>query len=103
MPRFEPANYAANLKLLPAYQAIATEAGCTPAQLALSWLLHRGDHIIPIPGTTSLAHLAEDLAAVDVKLSLAIMTKLDTLINEKTVTGERYNAQSQSEVDTEQF
>ena len=103
MPRFEPANYAANLKLLPAYQAVATEAGCTPAQLALSWLLHRGDHIIPIPGTTSLAHLAEDLAAVNVKLSLAIMTKLDTLINEKTVTGERYNAQSQSEVDTEQF
>ena len=103
MPRFEPANYSANLKLLPAYQAIATEAGCTPAQLALSWLLHRGDHIIPIPGTTSLAHLAEDLAAVNVKLSLAIMTKLDTLINEKTVTGERYNAQSQSEVDTEQF
>ena len=103
MPRFEPANYAANLKLLPAYQAIATEAGCTPAQLALSWLLHRGDHIIPIPGTTSLAHLAEDLAAVDVKLSLAIMTKLDTLINEKTVTGERYNPQSQGEVDTEQF
>ena len=103
MPRFEPANYAANLKLLLAYQAIAIEAGCTPAQLALSWLLHRGDHIIPIPGTTSLAHLAEDLAAVNVKLSLAIMTKLDTLINEKTVTGERYNAQSQSEVDTEQF
>ena len=103
MPRFEPANYSANLKLLPAYQAIATEAGCTPAQLALSWLLHRGDHIIPIPGTTSLAHLAEDLAAVNVKLSLAIMTKLDTLINEKTVTGERYNPQSQGEVDTEQF
>ncbi len=103
MPRFEPANYAANLKLLSAYQAIATEAGCTPAQLALSWLLHRGDHIIPIPGTTSLAHLAEDLASVDVKLSLAIMTKLDALINEKTVNGGRYNAQSQSEVDTEQF
>jgi len=103
MPRFEPANYAANLKLLPAYQAIATEAGCTPAQLALAWLLHRGENIIPIPGTTSLAHLAEDLAAVDVKLDSSVMTKLDKLINEKTVTGGRYNAQSQSEVDTEQF
>ena len=103
MPRFEPANYAANLKLLPAYQALADEAGCTPAQLALAWLLHRGDHIIPIPGTTSLPHLAEDLAAVDVKLSPAVMTKLDALINEQTVTGGRYNAQSQSEVDTEQF
>lgn len=103
MPRFEPANYAANLQLLPAYQAVAREAGCTPVQLALAWLLHRGSNIVPIPGTTSLAHLAEDLAAVDVKLSLAIMMKLDTLINEKTVTGGRYNAQSQSEVDTEQF
>jgi aryl-alcohol dehydrogenase-like predicted oxidoreductase len=103
MPRFEPTNYAANLQLLPAYQAIATEANCTPAQLALAWLLHRGDHIIPIPGTTSLAHLAEDLASVDVKLSPAVMAKLDALINEKTVTGGRYNAQSQSEVDTEEF
>ena len=103
MPRFEPANYAANLKLLPAYQAIANEAGRTPAQLALAWLLHRGDHIIPIPGTTSLAHLAEDLAAVNVTLSPAVMTKLDAVINEKTVTGGRYNAQSQGEVDTEQF
>ena len=103
MPRFEPANYAANLKLLPAYQAIANEAGCTPAQLALAWLLHRGDHIIPIPGTTSLAHLAEDLAAVNVTLSPAVMTKLDAVINEKTVTGGRYNAQSQGEVDTEEF
>ena len=103
MPRFEPANYAANLKLLPAYQAVASEVGCTPAQLALSWLLHRGENIIPIPGTTSLAHLAEDLASVDVKLSPAVMAKLDALINEKTVTGGRYNAQSQSEVDTEQF
>ena len=103
MPRFEPANYAANLKLLPAYQALAAEAGCTAAQLALAWLLHRGENIIPIPGTTSLAHLVEDLAAADVKLAPVIMARLDALINEKAVTGGRYNAQSQSEVDTEQF
>ena len=103
MPRFEPANYAANLKLLPAYLAVAREVGCTPAQLALAWLLHRGEHIIPIPGTTSLAHLAEDLAAVDVKLSPAVMAQLDTLINQNTVVGSRYSAQSQSEVDTEMF
>src|SRR5690606_30941925 len=48
MPRFSPENYARNLELLPAYRAIADEAGCTPAQLALAWLLHRGDDIIPI-------------------------------------------------------
>ncbi|MDO9194972.1 aldo/keto reductase [Rhodoferax sp.] len=103
MPRFEPANYAANLKLLPAYLEVAREVGCTPAQLALAWLLHRGEDIIPIPGTTSLAHLNEDLGAVDVKLSPAVMARLDTLINQNTVVGNRYSAQSQSEVDTEMF
>ena len=103
MPRFHPANYAANLQLLPAYQAIAAQAGCTPAQLALAWLLHKGDDIIPIPGTTNVAHLSEDLAAVDVKLSPVTMTQVEALINETTVTGPRYSAQSQSEVDTETF
>lgn len=103
MPRFEPANYAANLKLLPAYLAVAREVGCTPAQLALAWLLHQGEDIIPIPGTTSLAHLSEDLAAVDVKLSPVVIARLDALINQHTVVGARYGAQSQAEVDTEVF
>ena len=103
MPRFEPAAYAANLKLLLAYQAVANEVDCTPAQLALAWLLHRGESIIPIPGTTRLGHLAENMAAADLRLSPAIMATLDSLINEKTVTGERYSVQSQSEVDTEVF
>ncbi len=103
MPRFESATYAANLRLLPAYLEVACEVGCTPAQLALAWLLHRGEDIIPIPGTTSLEHLAEDIAAADVVLSPAIMQRLDALINQNTVVGPRYSAQSQSEVDTEMF
>jgi aryl-alcohol dehydrogenase-like predicted oxidoreductase len=103
MPRFAPDNHAANLKLLPAYHAIAQEVGCTPAQLALAWLLHRGEHIIPIPGTTSAAHLSEDLGAVNVRLDAGVMARLDALINEKTVAGNRYSAQSASEVDTETF
>ncbi|ABD68057.1 aldo/keto reductase [Rhodoferax ferrireducens T118] len=103
MPRFAPDTYAANLKLLPAYQQVAQEVGCSPAQLALAWLLHRGEHIIPIPGTTSVAHLAEDLAAVDLRLSPAVMARLDALINQKNVVGSRYNAQGNSEVDTEDF
>ncbi len=103
MPRFEPANYAANLKLLTAYQAVAHEAGCTPAQLALAWLLQRGEDVIPIPGTTSLAHLSEDLVAADVQLSSATMAKLDALINQNTVVGSRYSAEANSEVDTEMF
>ena len=103
MPRFAPENHAANLKLLPAYQALAREAGCSPAQLALAWLLHKGEDLIPIPGTTSVAHLLEDLAAVDVKLSADLIARLEALINERTVAGDRYNAQSNSEVDTETF
>ncbi|MFZ9138583.1 MAG: aldo/keto reductase [Hylemonella sp.] len=103
MPRFQPDNWAANLKLLPDYQALAQQAGCTPAQLAIAWLLHKAPHLIALPGTSSLAHLQEDLAAAEVRLSQAVMDKADALINQNTVTGLRYSAQSESEVDTETF
>ena len=103
MPRFAPDNYAANLKLLPAYNTLAKEVGCSPSQLALAWLLARGEHIIPIPGTTRVEHLMDDLGAADVKLGTDVMARLDALINDKTVVGERYNAQGTSEVDTENF
>jgi len=103
MPRFAPDHYAANLKLLPAYNALAQEAGCSPSQLALAWLLHQGEDIIPIPGTTSVEHLLDDLGAVDVQLSAELMARVEDLINERTVSGDRYNAQANSEVDTEVF
>ena len=103
MPRFAPDNYTANLKLLPAYNALAQEAGCSPSQLALAWLLHKGEDLIPIPGTTSVEHLLDDLGAVDVKLSAELMARAEALINERTVKGDRYNAQANSEVDTEVF
>ena len=103
MPRFAPENYAANLQLLPPYCAIAREVGCTPSQLALAWLLHKGEHIIPIPGTTRVAHLLDDLGAADVTLDADVMARLEVLINEKTVTGNRYSEQGNREVDTEAF
>ena len=103
MPRFAPENYAANLKLLPAYNALAQEAGCIPSQLALAWLLHKGEDLIPIPGTTSVEHLRDDLGAVDVQLAPELIARVEALINEKTVLGDRYNAQANSEVDTETF
>ena len=103
MPRFAPENFAANLRLLPGYLALATEAGCSPAQLALAWLLHKAPHIIPIPGTTSVAHLRDDLGAAEVSLSADLINRVEALINQNTVTGERYNAQASSEVDTEVF
>lgn len=103
MPRFEPANYAANLALLPPYLALAAEIGCTPVQLALAWLLHRTPHVVPIPGTTRPEHLHENLGANDVKLTAAMMARLETMIGQHNVRGERYVASSQAEVDTERF
>ena len=101
MPRFTPDNYAANLKLLPGYLRLASEAGCTPAQLALAWLLQKGEHIIPIPGTTRVSHLLDDLGAVNVKLGNDLVARLEALINDKAVAGSRYNEQGNREVDTE--
>jgi aryl-alcohol dehydrogenase-like predicted oxidoreductase len=103
MPRFDAANHAQNLKLLPAYKALAQRAGCTPAQLALAWLLQCGENIIPIPGTTSVEHLREDLAAADVRLDPSLIRRLEALVNEKTVSGNRYSEQANREVDTETF
>jgi len=103
MPRFNPEHYPRNLRLLPGYKALAAEARCTPAQLALAWLLHRGADIIPIPGTTSVDHLREDLGAADVRLDPGLLARLEAHINPQTVSGHRYGAQARSEVDTEEF
>jgi aryl-alcohol dehydrogenase-like predicted oxidoreductase len=103
MPRFEPTNYAGNLMLYRAYANIAAEVGCTPAQLALAWLLAKGTSIIPIPGTTKIEHLEENATADRVELSNDIVKRLDILINQSTVVGRRYNAATQTEIDTEDF
>jgi aryl-alcohol dehydrogenase-like predicted oxidoreductase len=77
--------------------------GCTPSQLAIAWLLHQGEDILPIPGTTSVDHLIDDLGAANVQLSVDAIARLDALINQRTVHGDRYNAQANSEVNTEVF
>jgi aryl-alcohol dehydrogenase-like predicted oxidoreductase len=103
MPRFEPDPWAANVALLPPYRELALEAGCTPSQLALAWLLTRGPHVVPIPGTTRAEHLLENLAAAQVELDPGLLTRLDALINPARVVGGRYNPGNQSEIDTEDF
>lgn len=103
MPRFLPDNLAANLKLLPPFNALAQEAGCSPAQLALAWLLHKAPHIIAIPGTTSVDHLMDDLGAAQVTLPADLMARVEKLVNRNTVTGDRYTDQANNEVDTERF
>lgn len=103
MPRFEPKNYARNLALLPWYEALARAVGCTPAQLALAWLLAQGPNVIPIPGTTSEAHVRENFAAASVALPAEVVTQLDALIHSRTVAGARYSVATQMEIDTEVF
>lgn len=103
MPRFAPDNYAANLKLLAPFKALAQSIGCTQAQLALAWLLHKAPHIIPIPGTTSLPHLQDDLGADRVKLAPEHMAELEEIFNPKAIVGPRYAPQGTGEVDTENF
>jgi aryl-alcohol dehydrogenase-like predicted oxidoreductase len=103
MPRFKPEHLAANTKLLAPYRAIAQAVGCTPAQLALAWLLHQGNDILPIPGTSRVDHLRDNLGAANVKLDAATLAQLDALINQQTVSGNRYSEQANREVDTEVF
>ena len=103
MPRFAPEAYAANLRLLEGYGGIAHEAGCSMAQLAIAWLLAKDPCIVPIPGTTSLEHLDEDLDAADVALRPDLMARVEAVVNQDTVTGARYNATTQTEIDTEEF
>lgn len=103
MPRFAPDTYRRNLKLLDDYVEVAAVAGCTPAQLAIAWLLARGPHVIPITGTTQAAHLEESVGAASVKLDADLVSRLDAIINQTTVIGARYNAATQAEIDTEAF
>jgi aryl-alcohol dehydrogenase-like predicted oxidoreductase len=88
LPRFQGENYDKNLALVEAVRALAAEKGCTPAQLALAWLLAQGDDVAPIPGTTKPERLEENLAAADVQLSADDLARIDAALPE--VAGERY-------------
>lgn len=103
MPRFASETYARNLDLLAPYHVLAAQAGCSPAQLALAWLLHKAPHIIPIPGSQRLDHVQDNAAADVVVLSAEVMAELEALINQHNVHGARYDAQATQEVDTEAF
>jgi aryl-alcohol dehydrogenase-like predicted oxidoreductase len=104
MPRFQEPHFSANRQnLLPGMRQLAREAGCTPAQLLLAWLLSRGEHVIPIPGTTKVSHLEDNLGAAEVTVAPEVLGRLNALVNPQTVQGPRYPAATQAEIDTEQF
>ena len=102
-PRFNAQHYPHNIALLGAYVQIAHELGCTPAQLALAWVLHQAPHIVTIPGTSRTDHLKDNMAALNIQLSPEVLVRLNQTINQHNVVGNRYNALASSEVDTEVF
>ena len=102
-PRFNAEHYPRNLQLLYDYVQIANELACTPAQLAIAWVLHQALHIVTIPGTSRTDHLKDNMAALNIQLSLEVLARLNQAINQHNVVGNRYNAQASSEVDTEVF
>lgn len=91
-PRFTEENLTANHTAAAPFRALAAEMGMPAARLAIAWLLHRDDHVIPIPGTRSVAHFRDMVAAVDVNLSEADMAAIETALPPGWAHGDRYNA-----------
>ena len=89
-PRFQGENLERNLELLPAIEALANEKGVTPAQVALAWVLHQGEDIIPIPGTKKIKYLEQNAAAVDLALSTDELDRLSAAFPPGVTSGTRY-------------
>jgi aryl-alcohol dehydrogenase-like predicted oxidoreductase len=89
-PRFQGENFAKNLELVDRVRQIAEEKGVTPSQLALAWVLHQGDDIVPIPGTKRVKYLEENAAAADITLTPEDLARIDEAAPVGSTAGERY-------------
>jgi aryl-alcohol dehydrogenase-like predicted oxidoreductase len=89
-PRFQGANFQKNLELVTLIEQMATQKGCTPAQLALAWLLHQGEDVVPIPGTKRVKYLEENLGALDVTLTPDDLRRIDAIAPKDVAAGTRY-------------
>lgn len=99
LPRFQGENYVANLQVVAPVFDLAAEKGCTPAQLALAWLLAQGNFIAPIPGIERIEYLEENAGAADVVLTPDDLRRIDALIRPDQVAGRRYDAQTERFLD----
>ena len=90
-PRFQGENFAKNLALVDHVKTLAEERDCTPAQLALAWLLNRHDNVIPIPGTSSKQRLEENVAALDIELDDEDLEKIEEIAPRGAAAGKRYD------------
>lgn len=101
MPRFNGDRLRTNLDLVARFATLAREGGFTPAQVAIAWLLSRAPHIIALPGTTSIAHLEEDVSAATANVPPEVLAAADKLFPWNALSGPRYAAFAQAQVDTE--
>lgn len=98
-PRYQGANFEANVAAARVVTEIAGRKGAKPGQVALAWVLHKGDNIVPIPGTKRRKYLEENVAAASVALDAADMAALDDALAPGRIAGERYNARQMATVD----
>jgi aryl-alcohol dehydrogenase-like predicted oxidoreductase len=98
-PRYQGENFDANMRAASVVRDIADRKRATPAQIALAWLLHKGDDIVPIPGTKRRTYLEQNAAAASIALSAEEMGLLDAAMAPERVAGPRYNAQRMAQID----
>jgi aryl-alcohol dehydrogenase-like predicted oxidoreductase len=98
-PRYQGENFDANVRAAGAVRELAASKGATPAQIALAWLLHRGEDVVPIPGTKRRHYLEDNLGAARVALDAAEMAALDAALAPEKVAGPRYSAKQMAMVD----
>ncbi|WP_010186888.1 aldo/keto reductase [Sphingomonas sp. PAMC 26605] len=97
-PRFQGAAFAKNLELVAAIKEMAAAKGCTPAQLALAWVLAQGDDVVPIPGTKRRMYLEDNLGALNVALDANDLARIDTVLPPGSAAGMRYPEASMAAV-----
>lgn len=98
LPRFQPEAIRANYRIVEVLNAFGRTRGITPAQVALAWLMNKKPFIVPIPGTTKLSHLEENLRACDIMFSIEEMTELEKAVAAIPVVGSRYDALQESKI-----
>ena len=98
-PRYQGENYDANARAAATVREFAAARGATPGQIALAWLLHKGEDIVPIPGTKRRTYLEENIAAADIRLTGAEIALLDDVLSPEKVSGPRYSPERMAQVD----
>jgi aryl-alcohol dehydrogenase-like predicted oxidoreductase len=99
VPRFQGENFRKNLELVDKIKDLAAAKGCTPSQLALAWVLARGDDIVPIPGTKRVQYLDDNLGAADVRLTADDLAQIDAILPAGVAAGSRYSALAMQAID----